>query len=160
MRSLPVELISHIFSLACEPEDSRKIGYATAVLKHLLAISAVCSSWRTVALSTQTLWSTITVKPISKDDLEGVLSLLKMFLVRAHSVPLDMSLILHYELSKADFKRLWDVISGCLPRCRSLEISGAVDLSISLPLQTTDSLRRLRIWRSTVCGFVYVSSAT
>jgi len=60
VRHLPTELLSYIFDICCERnrfvlwDDPKRYGPPTSFL-----LSAVCSSWRQVALATPTIWANL-----------------------------------------------------------------------------------------------------
>lgn len=72
--------------------------------------------------------------------------MLEMHLERAHNVSLEIVFALA-DTSREDVASLWGLISNHLPRCRSLQISGAFDPDIVLPFQgSLDRLGRLHIF--------------
>lgn len=141
METLPIELVSSIFLMGCE-----RLG-KTALLRHRLSISAVCSSWRAIALSTQPLWSLIHVYPTSNSSTPSALSLLRMHLERAHNVSLDVMLFpMAAHISDTNLASLWDAISKHLPRCQSLGIFGDIYPNIILPFRVPmERLERLDV---------------
>lgn len=130
MDALPIELVSRIFLWECESLTD------IALLRYRLTISAVCSSWRTTALSTQQLWSSINVHIKWDTVITNALALLATHLERAYSVPIDVTLTA-YLLSDSTLRlaRLWDAMSKHLHHCRTLRIVGNVSPGVFLPLR-------------------------
>ncbi|KAE9406610.1 hypothetical protein BT96DRAFT_971859 [Gymnopus androsaceus JB14] len=104
-RQLPNELLLLIFEFACEWNllqehpwldnipPSTKIG--SSPLSHLpaLAITAVCTRWRTLALSSPILWSKIKLElSLQAANNSGFTSILKLYLERSANSPLFLFL--------------------------------------------------------------------
>ena len=108
IRQLPSEILTHIFTL-CMPEHETSSFESWRVP---LLIGQVCVGWRKAALSTQKLWSSITVahtKGLNE-------SLTKVWLSRAISSPLAIRLDYEsYGLSIA--KRMRPVIAVLVQYC-------------------------------------------
>lgn len=128
MKSLPVELMTRIILMGCETLDT------DALLRHRWSISAVSSSWRMIALSTQLLWSRIDIRLNSRSRAKKERSSLQMHLERAYSVSLDITLFVS-AVSSEDLPSIWDTIFEHLPRCRSIRMAGDFDLDSILPFQ-------------------------
>lgn len=139
MKTLPAELVSRVFLLGSEI-----LAYGT-LLTHRLAISAVYSSWRTTAISTQQLWSFIHVHLRDPNSIESIASLLNMHLERAYSVSIDITF---HALTKSESSvaRMWDTISKHLHRCRGFKIVGEIKPDLVFPSKTSmDRLESLYI---------------
>ncbi|KAJ7587180.1 hypothetical protein C8J56DRAFT_92611 [Mycena floridula] len=74
IRRLPLELLVLIFSFFCtvdfwdcEPFESKSNSMAGSLFRELFIIATVCSYWRSIALSTPSLWSTIMLGGRSKE---------------------------------------------------------------------------------------------
>ncbi|KAJ7741178.1 hypothetical protein DFH07DRAFT_701329, partial [Mycena maculata] len=55
-------------------------------------LARICRAWRTVALSTPTLWSAIELRLDNADSLEHRLQLLKTWLTHSRGCPLSIAL--------------------------------------------------------------------
>ncbi|KAF9256303.1 hypothetical protein L218DRAFT_881930, partial [Marasmius fiardii PR-910] len=55
---MPTEILTHIFSFCCD-ENVISPGYGPPAV---MTLSAVCESWREVALTTPRLWSCMSIK--------------------------------------------------------------------------------------------------
>ncbi|KAF7364798.1 hypothetical protein MVEN_00349800 [Mycena venus] len=91
IRQLPVDLVREIF-VACIPTDSNAVMSAKEAP---LLLGRICSSWRTIALSTPRLWSSIHIA-VPHDKLphhvhDGCLELVKEWLARSGGLPLSIS---------------------------------------------------------------------
>lgn len=136
MDTLPIELVSRIFLL----ESANLLPEALS--RHRLTISAVCSSWRATALTTQYIWSFIDVVLRSTTSIENVMSLLNLYLERAYSVSIDIIFFANaLPTMRSKIVRVWETISKHLHRCRSLRIVGDIEPEIFLPFRT--SMNRL-----------------
>ncbi|KAJ7845416.1 hypothetical protein B0H14DRAFT_2203316, partial [Mycena olivaceomarginata] len=91
IRQLPVDIIREIF-IACIPTDQNPV---MSVKMAPLLLSRICSGWRTIALSTPRLWSSIHVpEPHAKLPQyvrDGCLQLMKTWLTRSGGLPLSIS---------------------------------------------------------------------
>ncbi|KAK7045828.1 hypothetical protein VNI00_007239 [Paramarasmius palmivorus] len=96
IRRVPPEILTAIFIYAV---DTNCIGSLDAYRDATAAMSLgmVCSVWRTVALSTPTIWASLLVRVEFLEDLEyppGVLQRLKLHLIRSQGEHLDVTLII------------------------------------------------------------------
>ncbi|KAJ7464744.1 hypothetical protein B0H11DRAFT_2051044 [Mycena galericulata] len=91
IRRLPPDIVREIF-VACMPVDQNA---AMSAHEAPLLLGRICSAWRTVALSTPTIWSSIhIVEPLvdpSEEIYEGCLQLVRTWLERSGAVPLSIS---------------------------------------------------------------------
>ncbi|KAJ6465704.1 hypothetical protein C8R45DRAFT_490809 [Mycena sanguinolenta] len=89
--SLPFEITSQIF-LHCLPDD---MGRYPSLDEAPLVLTLVCRDWRTVAISTSTLWDHVCID-LDSDDGPGYIdskwvALLDVWLQRAHPQPLYLT---------------------------------------------------------------------
>ena len=95
VRSLPAEILSEIFIRlkdATALSDAIKWSIGSPRLnKTPLLLGNVCSRWRTVVLSTPSLWASFALT-IASDRLERSTALAEMWLARAGVCPLSISL--------------------------------------------------------------------
>ncbi|KAJ7161792.1 hypothetical protein C8R43DRAFT_1233406 [Mycena crocata] len=87
--TLPNEIISEIF-LHCV--SSARIDHDPSPPKAPLLLGQICHLWREIALSTPSLWNTITLDLVNVDAYESQLHLLYMWLTRSRASPLTISL--------------------------------------------------------------------
>ncbi|KIM75575.1 hypothetical protein PILCRDRAFT_670104 [Piloderma croceum F 1598] len=108
VRSLPTEILSEIF---LRLKDATTLGEAIKwnsesprLNKTPLLLGNVCSRWRTVVLSTPSLWASFALT-IASDHLECSTALAAMWLARAGTCPLFISLgaTSNYDLSMRPF---------------------------------------------------------
>ncbi|KAJ7593687.1 hypothetical protein C8J56DRAFT_1160490 [Mycena floridula] len=77
IRRLPQELLALTFSFFCnvdfwdcEPFDSKKERMRGSLFREPFIIATVCNLWRSLAVSTPSLWSTIMISPVWLQELE------------------------------------------------------------------------------------------
>nr|GAT58608.1 predicted protein [Mycena chlorophos] len=98
IRRLPTEILLQVLQLAvrrisidsAKPAQSR--GLADLSNQHWLTLSTVCSVWRTIVLSTPSLWSNIPLVGISLANDSIAEFLVRRALERSKEVPLDVSI--------------------------------------------------------------------
>ena len=83
IRRLPAEILAEIFVLCMNSDIS-----SFDLTQSPLLVGQVCKGWRQVALSTQTLWSSITVTDYHRNSSE----MAKLWMSRATSAPLTIRL--------------------------------------------------------------------
>ncbi|KIM75573.1 hypothetical protein PILCRDRAFT_78729 [Piloderma croceum F 1598] len=115
IRSLPAEILSEIFlhleemtTPSTTPSETIEWTCGSPRLnKTPLLLGNVCSRWRTVALSTPSLWASFALT-IESDHLERSTALAEMWLARAGVCPLSISLgtVSNYNSSMRPFIRL------------------------------------------------------
>lgn len=90
VRAVPTELLSEIFMLAKPHYRSDRINSRLGLMP--LRVGQVCTRWRNVALSTERLWSDISVGSIrgDKDGRSPALVLVETYLTRSGSRPLSI----------------------------------------------------------------------
>ncbi|RDB25980.1 hypothetical protein Hypma_006727 [Hypsizygus marmoreus] len=87
IRRLPPEVLSEIF-LRCQSEEDF-IHPAPSKFPHLF--SSVCSAWRSVALTTPRLWSSIEVS-LTGNVVTPASSIVELWLIRSSSCPLSFKI--------------------------------------------------------------------
>jgi hypothetical protein len=115
VRSLPAEILSDIFLRlkdATTLSEAIKWSIGPRLNKTPLLLGSVCSRWRTVVLSTPSLWASFALT-IASDHLECSTALAAMWLARAGVCPLSITLgaTSHYDPSMRPF------MQGFLPYC-------------------------------------------
>lgn len=108
IRRLPLEILAEIFAY-CIPTYLRSSGRS---LDAPLLLGQVCVGWRKAALSTQKLWSSISVSPRRHFNE----SLAKVWLSRTISSPLSITLDGEYH-DLPVVKRMWPGISRLIQYC-------------------------------------------
>lgn len=86
---LPTELLSHIFALGLQTNAWLR-DRAVLRAQFLTVITSVCKLWRSIALGTPHLWSSIAFRPRSPDVVTSWLKGLKLWLKRSAAAPLDL----------------------------------------------------------------------
>ena len=99
VRSLPVEILSEIFLRirdATTPDTTHGEWNIRSpkLNKTPLLLGSVCSRWRTVTLSTPSLWASFSLT-VGSDHVERSTALAEMWLARAGVGPLSISLCAH-----------------------------------------------------------------
>ncbi|KAJ6466323.1 hypothetical protein C8R45DRAFT_877011 [Mycena sanguinolenta] len=137
VRTLPVELLSEIFTLS--------IGDDTHI-RDAHRISQVCAHWRQVAHSTPRLWD----RPLTVDLCEGkaVADWLKAWLRRSFPLPIAISFTpVHGEITPTILEEVLEVA----PRSSSLQFPIMYQMPLSFVLQLSqrrlDSLEELELGR-------------
>ncbi|KLO14866.1 hypothetical protein SCHPADRAFT_289227 [Schizopora paradoxa] len=109
--ALPTEILVSCFQLACDADAEEDANLKSNMLAaaprpcHLpraVALTHVCSRWRTIALDTPRLWSKtqITVRRVSPFS-EGQRRFLEMWASRSQAVALDVHVVLSCEFEAA-----------------------------------------------------------
>ncbi|KAJ7741192.1 hypothetical protein DFH07DRAFT_891597 [Mycena maculata] len=98
--TLPLEITSEIFTHFVPPYPERSALVGRDSPAHL---ACICRAWRTVALSTPTLWSAIELRLDDADWFEHGLQLLKKWLTRSGGCHLSIALMHYGERSVAAF---------------------------------------------------------
>ncbi|KAJ3996626.1 hypothetical protein F5050DRAFT_69858 [Lentinula boryana] len=92
-RKLPVEIISEIFS-QCLPEvDTSSVIWSSEPhpFQAPLLLTQVCRSWRSIAIATPRLWSTLIINASNGSPSHGAIT--KLWLDRSRNVPLTLTLL-------------------------------------------------------------------
>ena len=123
LSNLPNELISGTFLAGLVPHTRAKLDIPddSANIRFLTTISAVCSLWRDIALSTQDLWTTITYECHASSG--GRTECLEAFLARSRNA----SIFLHVAFPRdstvhRDIQRIHSILEPHVWRCRSFAI--------------------------------------
>ena len=119
VRLLPLEILTEIFVL-CMPKWENAAFSSQRVP---LIVGQVCAGWRHAALSTQTLWSSITVAPVGCPST----SLVRAWISRAISSPLKIRFDADYH-PKSAARRMWPTIAELVQYCDRWK-----DIEIALP---------------------------
>ena len=116
LSTVPNELLSHIFVLLCTCGDPiYYLPYFRDEVPHQVTISQVCSRWRQIALNTGDLWSNVGISHRVASDHSRCLSIYRIWVGRAGSLPLTVALT-HYNLDL--------ILDFVVPfRLRTLDIS-------------------------------------
>lgn len=115
---LPTELLSKIFIHAIPLPAGKggiRDGYKLAV-----ALAAVCSRWRSIAIVTPELWSSIL---ISYHHSMTRLNILELWINRSRLLDLNIQINYPYSLNHEYSKRLSEILLPILHRTRSLDVA-------------------------------------
>ncbi|KAJ7108552.1 hypothetical protein C8R44DRAFT_803027 [Mycena epipterygia] len=140
--NLPVEIVDEIF-IRCLPSlptpDGRSWTWTSPPDKNQvpLALSSICSAWRTIALSLPSLWTSLNmdVKPVPSvtEVSRNRVAQCETWLSRSRDQPLHLCLRYAYpdssgsEDSSQNEDALLDALNGCSSRWKSLRISLQLD---------------------------------
>ncbi|KAJ7126651.1 hypothetical protein C8R46DRAFT_926914 [Mycena filopes] len=104
--TLPSEITSQIFCWTLLP---RAAPFWAALRGASLRLGQICRVWRQIALSTRGLWNTLDISVMypSPRTLEAEQALVRMFLSRAGSSPLNISL---YHGDTDSFRTMLDIL--------------------------------------------------
>ncbi|KAJ7755821.1 hypothetical protein B0H16DRAFT_1539759 [Mycena metata] len=131
--TLPVEITTEIFHrLPLEVGDELGPQLNTAPV----SLTAVCRSWRGIALSTPTLWSTLSISfndiPPTVTAKPGLVeSFINQWLGRSGERPLSLTFILHDE-DRFPISRLRAIVHQHAQRVRFIELDLGDDQSLGL----------------------------
>ena len=90
VRTVPNELLRNIFVLcSC---GQIQLPYRRHEVPHQVTISQVCSKWRQIALNAGTLWNYVRLSEPSASNYSHCLSIYRIWVGRAGSLPLTMAL--------------------------------------------------------------------
>ncbi|KAK7007395.1 F-box domain-containing protein [Favolaschia claudopus] len=136
-RSLPVELLRLIFSLAfrhLDAPDSRDFhlsGQRTYHIQDTYRLSHVCSDWRAVALGTPEIWvASPLVVSRSRQSIDSYAEGLEFWFSRSAQLPLSLSL-----QPSAEAPQILNRILAVASRCRSLRLPKPTTVSASFLLE-------------------------
>lgn len=132
---LPPELLAEIFLIGLESLSAQRKDY-TAVNTYLVRLTAVCAFWRSMAISTPTLWAKIRCIYYTPKKIGRVAAFLRMQLERSQKVLLDLELVTGYSSDTRSTARVVGIIYPHLHRCHTiaLELYNARDRRMLLPL--------------------------
>ncbi|KAI4526897.1 hypothetical protein K525DRAFT_264660 [Schizophyllum commune Loenen D] len=128
IRRLPIEILSHIFSLVVRESPLRTLQVATT-------ISHVCTTWRNVARRHAALWTKVIVATLRDFD-----EYCETFLPLTKQVPLEL---------RCDVREiqedLWDRIAPYASRWRRIKLEGRLSTLQDLRVVFMENLERLVI---------------
>ncbi|KAF9530005.1 hypothetical protein CPB83DRAFT_882417 [Crepidotus variabilis] len=117
--NLPRELISKIF----------ECGYAMDPKGSPLILGAVCCSWRVIAWSTPTIWSSVSFcinPPGLEEFLHARLELLEEYVTRSRALPLSLCVYnddaRRWNQDKSSVESFADILNQCYERWRLLDL--------------------------------------
>ncbi|KAE9384298.1 hypothetical protein BT96DRAFT_793957, partial [Gymnopus androsaceus JB14] len=96
IRKIPNEILASIFDSACEAQWNLLQDYIPA-----LSLSATCTRWRSLALSSPNLWSRLKLEitsgeiaPVGVHDLDSFVATVKLFFERSgkHNLEIDLDI--------------------------------------------------------------------
>ncbi|KAK0436215.1 hypothetical protein EV421DRAFT_2061245, partial [Armillaria borealis] len=121
IRRIPEDIVREIFLACWETDEERKDSLNGKFAP--LVLSKVCREWRSIALSTSRLWSTISLDfDLYRNDSMECQYLLQMFLLRSATQDITLSIYSNREISK---NHLMPILLMNAPRW--------TDVSISIP---------------------------
>ncbi|KAJ7614729.1 hypothetical protein DFH06DRAFT_1108506 [Mycena polygramma] len=141
--SLPNEVVSEIFLHTLKPSE-----YAFADPQSPLFLGHICQRWRDIALSTPSLWTTISLEIDNISEPDSCLRLLDIWLTRSRQCPLYV--VITEECARHD-SRAWlarRFIDAIVPHRRRLQVLRLKVDYADLPNFQSDLplLRNLHIW--------------
>lgn len=118
--TLPPELISSIFLF---PYRSDREGYKELLI-FLVRITAVCSTWREVALATPVLWTEISLRiyPFLGTRLNVLADIISAHLNRSQTAPLYLTLG-NNSIRGSTYSTIFPLLSSHLQRCRDISVT-------------------------------------
>ncbi|KAJ7864839.1 hypothetical protein B0H14DRAFT_2183035, partial [Mycena olivaceomarginata] len=131
--ALPPELLAEIFFF-CLPFDEDGLPIRADPDEAPLNLCAVCRQWRSIALTTPKLWSSLFLDyllwhgPVSQ---ALYVDLCHKWLARAQSTPLSISLDMYFPAAAANL--LLDTVIGLSRQWQNIELGE--NLSYSLPVE-------------------------
>ena len=99
VRTVPNELLSHIFVL-CSFGRPVQFPWHLHEVPYQVTISHVCSRWRQIALNTGILWSNVGISQLAASEHLRYLSIYRIWVGRAGSLPLTVALDIDFNLYK------------------------------------------------------------
>ncbi|KAJ7314378.1 hypothetical protein DFH08DRAFT_895315 [Mycena albidolilacea] len=125
LRRMPVEIISLIFKFAA-PFRS----YVMNVKEGPWTLSAVCSRWRTIALSQPNLWTDFVLNFVddrdSPESAGRILPLIEAHLERSQKLPLTIKFFPHDEIECTEAEQaLLDLLAAHCDRWETVELYGS-----------------------------------
>lgn len=107
VRALPNEVLSTIFVFCFDPQPSPTSGKSALLIRLPFSVTATCSRWREVALSTPHLWSTFTASLGANwtiAEVDALASWATTFAERSGAVPMHVDLELCDEVGDAVYQ--------------------------------------------------------
>ncbi|KAK0486583.1 hypothetical protein IW261DRAFT_1604690 [Armillaria novae-zelandiae] len=128
IKRLPNEMLSEIFAQCCKQgdEDVNCIGDTETL--SAMSISRVCSRWRSLAISTKSLWAVFSISPTAVSTC--TLQYLQMYISRSGSIPLTIQVPgrAYQDAELAGASRIYDVLLDAAPKWRRMDL-GSVQFS-------------------------------
>ncbi|KAJ7134084.1 hypothetical protein C8R43DRAFT_929815 [Mycena crocata] len=148
IRTLPPEILLHIFRLIEPVNWSPPLEYAQWKKQPIRNIAYACSRWYNLVMGTPSLWSTITVDLRSgrswiwRSERRLATRMIEFYLRLSQNSPLTLNL----SVAKDDTKFILDLFDGQMQRCHDLSLSGQNFLLTDF-LQSSDlrNLHHLRL---------------
>ncbi|KAF8322510.1 hypothetical protein DL93DRAFT_2162650 [Clavulina sp. PMI_390] len=129
---LPYEILVQIFKLA-----QLSLSYGSepfSLAPFLLAITAVSSRWREVAISASQLWDTIHVPLYDQHNIEGVIGYVQNLMTRSHKRLLDVRISTDIHSPKDGSRRLFSLLLDHSSRIEALTLRLRYHEALLLPL--------------------------
>ncbi|KAK0452992.1 uncharacterized protein EV420DRAFT_1766064 [Desarmillaria tabescens] len=125
IRRLPNEMLSEIFAQCCKEGDEDVNCMSDTRTLSALSISLVCSRWRTLAISTKSLWAVFSITPTDVSTFS--MQCLRMYISRSGDVPLTIQVPNTYvnvpAAALAGASQFYNVLLDAAPRWRKIEIA-------------------------------------
>ncbi|KAF7344360.1 F-box domain-containing protein [Mycena sanguinolenta] len=140
-RRLPEDIVRNVFTATLPSTRNATISSEEAPL----LLCRVCKSWQAIALSTPQLWASfhIVVPPPSK--FERLVTLVKIWLKRSGSVPLDISMV--YSMASDwnwDVSPLLETFASVSHRWKNVQLTLPNTAAHALGRLTSDDVPQLR----------------
>ncbi|KAF5381173.1 hypothetical protein D9757_009425 [Collybiopsis confluens] len=124
IRRIPNELLSQIFRLICDDNDTRYATERWGISTLPFQLGAVCFRWRSLCLADSRIWATLVINCGKERDIR-VVELLDLFLERSKQQSLRLKMVcFQYQPSASLIRKL----TGCSSRWKDLTLT-LIDLS-------------------------------
>ncbi len=124
VRRLPNEMLSEIFAQCCKQSDEDVNCISETQTLSVMSISLVCSRWRSLAVSTKSLWAVFSINPTAVSTF--TLQCLQMYITRSGDVPLTIQVPHIYEdvsaTALAGASGFYDVLLDTAPKWRKMDL--------------------------------------
>lgn len=117
---LPTEILCTIFEFVCltrrPEEDQSTVRFGNAIRKNRTLLTSICCRWRSIALQDASLWSTIVVTSLDRNETSPTHGSVTLELQRAGSRPLSLF------IGSAGSQNASKLLRTELQRCEALDL--------------------------------------